>query len=145
MPVVKKTRRRNRLDELSPSEAMYFIMGHDFFNEIDTEKAAAKWPSYRNMIMNAWLKFKPFKLASYEFDCNPGTRPWSWWNFDNPEYMRNCVQGTPGWGEFDNGTPRYYSGPSTYESQAAFLQRKKLLTPQEKLVFSEMPETETIL
>ena len=110
MATVLKKRKQFSADELTITEQEYFLSGHDMFNELDTERMPEKWRVHREEILKQWDE--------------PGKRPWGWWNLDHPEYRRKLLTGTPGYGECNNGIPRYYSGACTYESEAAFLKRK---------------------
>ena len=141
---VKPKRGARKIDRVAYNDVTYFIYGFSFLNPYDPKGIPEKWEYCRESFMEKWMTFKPFEYIGKTWDQNePGKRPWAWWNLDHPDYRRKHLEGKPGeGGEHNNGIPRYYRGSCKYETQAAFLRRMGLLTPQE-IEFFEVNEMET--
>ena len=99
-----------------------------FMQEGELQKA---WDARRDDVLAEWAQ------------TNPGTRPAHWWLFDAPE-MRRRVSGKPchealaNAPAFSLGIPARFD-PTDFESQAAFLERHKLLLPGEELSVDARP------
>jgi hypothetical protein len=105
----------------------------------DAPDYEAEWQAARDELMAVWLKE------------SPATRPWGWWEFDCTTGPRRRLGGR---GRREKqailscGIPEpttWWRGvnpakPPLYESQAAYLQRHKLLAPAEKEWLEGHPE-----
>jgi hypothetical protein len=98
-----------------------------------TEDRAALWAGHRNVVLPRWIA------------AHRGSRPSGWWGFESPADPRRRTGGTGttypeerGWTQhYHLGLPTEWAtldprDPPCFESQAAYLRRHRLLTPEER-------------
>jgi hypothetical protein len=82
-----------------------------------------------------WNALRGELLPTFISD-HPGTRPWAWWRFESKEPRRQVNDGPA-----SEGPANYFGCPSVFlgmppsdmfESEADYLRRHNLLTPDEK-------------
>ncbi len=94
-------------------------------------------PAVDDDALAAWHRVRRDVLADW-IAKRPGTRPLAWWRYEAPTPMRRIVQGR---GRPPAGDPLKYGWPEnladrsehvSIESEAAYLERHELLTPEER-------------
>ncbi len=130
---MRKVRSRQPLTLTKVDQQFLFDGWERFDLDIDHETIQGKWDKYKTEVMKEWFN-EPDNLFK---------RPWSWWQYDNPEARRKVINingniphkesdfnfGKPtGWNKWD------HEKQPVFETQRAYLIRKNLLTEQEKTI-----------
>jgi hypothetical protein len=136
----RRTKLRRRSSGWSDLHRAILRTGLDHFDEFPEADRLQAWSEMRNEIMQQWIT------------DHPGSRPWSWWQFDcPPNQFRTRVYGKrhqfldPSFDlsrETSFGRPRYFREcdipdggvlniATSFESESSFLRRSSLLTTAE--------------
>lgn len=114
----------------------------------DSEITDILYPTSDAQGRRHWQRFREAVIAEW-VAAHPGARPWAEWKYSLPELSRRRLGGSgtpmlPPEGEWQVngglaafGAPLYWhdvdpADPPVYESQAAYLQRRGLLTAEEQ-------------
>ena len=135
---------------LTPKRESYLVLGTWFFGDKDEQfpfhsmdHAREIWEQYKDDLMAGRFQFRWFGQTE---NREPGKRPWAWWEFHGvPKYgPRKLIRGEDRkvglWYSF--GLPAFvteFDDGDQYETQAEYLERNGLLTPEEQAELRKTP------
>lgn len=125
-----RTRRRQnrRLGPLSPRTRERLLSGCDF-------EFLAGDPLDLDALREVYHANRAELIADH-VAAAPRSRPWAWWRWDSPEPRRELRTGAAAIGRNRSyGIPDHHDGPPArgqYETEAEYLSRLGLLTPEEQ-------------